>query len=146
MNSHGRPFKCSVDDCSSSFIRESDLRRHDQSVHKRDKKFWCTVSACVQKDVGFARRDHFIQHLTTHSSSTAPDAIPGASALTNPMRKRRRRSSDAEDQEIKHELKTADELLVLRAENEELKLREQRLQDTIHIQAGSIQALLSRMR
>lgn len=115
-----RPFRCSVDGCSVAFSRNSDLRRHDQSVHKRELKFWCAVSACAQKDVAFARRDHFIQHLATHSSSTAPDARSIISASTNATRKKRRRSPGTEVDEDAIATSVQDEMMRLKAENEEL--------------------------
>jgi hypothetical protein len=143
LKTHERPFECSVAGYSAAFARNSDLQRHDRSVHKQERKFWCTVSACIQKDVGFTRRDLFIQHLGTHSSSTAPDAKPNLSALTTPSRKKRRRSLSPEEQDRGTDAVANDEIIRLRAEVEILRLRAEKLEDTVYIQAGSIHALLS---
>jgi len=42
------------------------------------------------------------------------------------------------------DMESRGESMRLRVENEELKSRAKKLQDTVHIQAGSIQVLLSR--
>jgi hypothetical protein len=146
LKSHEKPFKCSIDDCSGAFARNSDLRRHDQSVHKREIKFWCTVSTCIQKEVGFSRKDHFMQHLATHSSSTALVVKPETLVSTTALRKKRRRSPSAEEQKKASNTDAQNEMLKLRAEVEMLRLRTEKLQETVYIQAGSTHALLSKKR
>ncbi|KAE9970221.1 hypothetical protein EG328_006388 [Venturia inaequalis] len=50
--------------CSSAFVRKSDLTRHIDCVHDKKPQFSCPVRNCSRKGVqGFTRRDHRTEHL-----------------------------------------------------------------------------------
>jgi len=52
-----RPHRCMHPDCERSFVRKTDLVRHEQSVHLKTREFNC--GAC---DAHFARRDTLRRH------------------------------------------------------------------------------------
>jgi hypothetical protein len=63
MNKHTKPFRCSVLPCGRSFARNCDRQRHEDSVHKRQGRFFCSVPECDRSTVGFPRKDHLEQHM-----------------------------------------------------------------------------------
>lgn len=130
MNAHERVFRCLVGGCSSSFTRDSDLRRHDESVHQKIVHFWCTIPECAARQVSFARKDHFMQHLSKHASPVG--TVPGPAtekAKAGPTRKRRRGSS-FDESGARDDNKG--EMLRLRAENERLQDTVKKLTETLH--------------
>ncbi|KAG0642038.1 hypothetical protein HOY80DRAFT_1008146 [Tuber brumale] len=52
-----RPHVCPVDDCKKAFVRRTDLTRHQQCVHAKDKKFRCELCNNM-----FARKDTLRRH------------------------------------------------------------------------------------
>lgn len=46
------PFPCHVQDCTKKFVRKTDLRRHHQSVHMKERNYKCEY--CGR---GFSRKD-----------------------------------------------------------------------------------------
>lgn len=141
MKGHETSFRCPVDGCSATFSRKSDLRRHDQSVHKGEKKFFCDKPSCIQKDKGFTRKDHFTQHLATHS---LPTTLPPTSATmmsNTALRKKRRRSSSNGLGERKFDVDAECDVLRLRAEVKTLRLENEKLQNTV----CNIQTLLEKV-
>lgn len=52
-----RPHVCTARGCGKAFVRRTDLARHTQCVHARDKRFCCPL--CHSK---FARKDTLRRH------------------------------------------------------------------------------------
>lgn len=46
------PFPCQIDDCTKKFVRKTDLQRHHQSVHMKERNHGCEYCGRM-----FARRD-----------------------------------------------------------------------------------------
>jgi hypothetical protein len=140
MKTHSKPFVCPAERCQISFARKSDLRRHEDSVHKRFIRYLCSDVVCMQKGVGFARKDHLTQHTATHAAAGENNAeiqpliIAEEDNAIRPL-KRRREIDLKKEEGSDHDEKN--EILRLRAEIKTL-------QDTINIQANSIHTLLSR--
>jgi hypothetical protein len=142
MNMHKKSFKCPVFGCRGSFGRNSDLQRHNDSIHKRELKFRCERPECVEKEVGFTRKDHLTQHMSKHSTFSLPisgSGIPevARTRLASPPRKRRRRFSGEASDEKGSSPDEGLKMKKLRAENA-------RLQELVNKQAESICALTSR--
>ncbi|KAF3765925.1 hypothetical protein M406DRAFT_356135 [Cryphonectria parasitica EP155] len=53
------PFPCQVGDCNKRFVRKTDLQRHHQSVHMKERKHGCEYCGRM-----FARRDTLNRHKT----------------------------------------------------------------------------------
>ena len=53
------PFPCPLKDCNKKFVRKTDLQRHHQSVHMKQRNFRCDY--CSHK---FARKDTLRRYLT----------------------------------------------------------------------------------
>lgn len=59
------PFVCPLPDCNKKFVRKTDLQRHHQSVHMKEKNFQCEYCSRL-----FARKDtlrrqvHFVSLIT----------------------------------------------------------------------------------
>ncbi|XP_053696045.1 zinc finger protein OZF-like [Sabethes cyaneus] len=56
-----KPFKCTR--CSSSYIHERDLRRHNRTKHEEVRPFVCNVCSKA-----FNRKDAYGKHMKTHSA------------------------------------------------------------------------------
>jgi len=57
------PFICDAEDCSRSYRRIHELRRHKR-VHLNTKQFACRFTNCKRSgQKGFTRKDHLKQHL-----------------------------------------------------------------------------------
>ncbi|KAI5846044.1 hypothetical protein BZA05DRAFT_341702 [Tricharina praecox] len=52
-----RPHTCPYQDCGKAFVRKTDLTRHTQCVHAKDKKFQCDLCGNT-----FARKDTLRRH------------------------------------------------------------------------------------
>ncbi|KAI0145255.1 hypothetical protein GGR57DRAFT_507028 [Xylariaceae sp. FL1272] len=52
------PFPCTVDDCTKKFVRKTDLQRHHQSVHAKEKNHKCDYCGRL-----FARKDTLRRHM-----------------------------------------------------------------------------------
>ncbi|KAL7275304.1 hypothetical protein RUND412_001747 [Rhizina undulata] len=52
-----RPHACPVPECGKAFVRRTDLTRHQQCVHAKDKKFRCELCSNM-----FARKDTLRRH------------------------------------------------------------------------------------
>ncbi|KKA26086.1 hypothetical protein TD95_004020 [Thielaviopsis punctulata] len=52
------PFPCTVADCTKKFVRKTDLQRHNQSVHMKERNHPCDF--CGRK---FARKDTLRRHM-----------------------------------------------------------------------------------
>ncbi|WQF81481.1 Putative Zinc finger C2H2-type [Colletotrichum destructivum] len=52
------PFPCSVTDCNKRFVRKTDLQRHNQSVHMKEKNHRCDYCGRL-----FARKDTLRRHM-----------------------------------------------------------------------------------
>ncbi|PSR79147.1 hypothetical protein BD289DRAFT_375848 [Coniella lustricola] len=53
------PFPCEVSDCTKKFVRKTDLQRHHQSVHMKERNHGCDYCGRM-----FARRDTLKRHKT----------------------------------------------------------------------------------
>jgi hypothetical protein len=52
------PFPCTVGDCNKKFVRKTDLQRHHQSVHMRERNHKCDYCSRL-----FARKDTLRRHM-----------------------------------------------------------------------------------
>ncbi|KAJ3568979.1 hypothetical protein NPX13_g6236 [Xylaria arbuscula] len=52
------PFSCTFEDCNKKFVRKTDLQRHHQSVHMKEKNHKCDY--CGRH---FARKDTLRRHM-----------------------------------------------------------------------------------
>ncbi|OLN92168.1 Transcriptional regulator prz1 [Colletotrichum chlorophyti] len=52
------PFPCPVADCNKRFVRKTDLQRHNQSVHMKEKNYGCDYCGRL-----FARKDTLRRHM-----------------------------------------------------------------------------------
>jgi hypothetical protein len=93
MKDHPKPHQCRVDGCSAAFARKGDLGRHNRSVHSGEKPYFCPQQSCIDNDKRFARPDHLIQHIATHSKTEVESS-------TRPNRKRRRTPSVEVDDNV----------------------------------------------
>jgi hypothetical protein len=56
------PFPCPVEDCSRRFVRKTDLQRHNQSVHMKQRDFKCDFCSRF-----FARKDTLRRYVSIFS-------------------------------------------------------------------------------
>jgi uncharacterized Zn-finger protein len=155
MNKHTRPFICPFDRCPQLFSRQSDLKRHEDSVHKQQARFFCTVSGCERSGLGFSRKDHLEQHARSHGKRPALDSSThqiGKSSTAagntqghelHPARKRARRAEPDQPQDQRAVTQAAEgqnQLVPLSrsvlsfdaaAEVERLKAENERLRDEL---------------
>ena len=89
---HVRPFKCSVQGCSSSikgFPTRNDLDRHQKSVHKiapasgTDRTFKCQAPNCRHARKIWPRADNFRQHCSRLHSDMNTDELVNASLVSS---------------------------------------------------------------
>jgi hypothetical protein len=118
MNAHERLCKCTVDGCSGTFTRHSDLRRHNEDIHKKTVNFTCSVSECREAGVFFTRKDKFMEHLATHLNPTAMTGTLVAKTTVDKPKRKRRRSLSIDEDEGPY---TKDGFLKLRADYEKLQ-------------------------
>ncbi|CAJ2510683.1 Uu.00g063080.m01.CDS01 [Anthostomella pinea] len=52
------PFPCTVPDCNKKFVRKTDLQRHNQSVHMKERNHKCDFCSRL-----FARKDTLRRHM-----------------------------------------------------------------------------------
>ncbi|KAI9650886.1 hypothetical protein NHQ30_000921 [Ciborinia camelliae] len=52
------PFPCTVDNCTKKFVRKTDLQRHNQSVHMKQRTHKCNYCSRL-----FARKDTLRRHM-----------------------------------------------------------------------------------
>ncbi|KAH8892075.1 hypothetical protein GQ53DRAFT_647849 [Thozetella sp. PMI_491] len=52
------PFPCTVNDCTKKFVRKTDLQRHHQSVHMKERNHKCDYCSRL-----FARKDTLRRHM-----------------------------------------------------------------------------------
>ncbi|KAL4960668.1 C2H2-type zinc finger protein [Aspergillus stella-maris] len=65
-----KPYTCP--DCTKSFTRPADLKRHQSTVHYPVFQN-CPVPDCSRKDSnGFPRRDHLVEHLRSYHHMDVP--------------------------------------------------------------------------
>jgi len=136
---HKKSFKCPVDGCGSSFGRNSDLQRHDNSVHKHELRFWCEDPDC---DAGFARKDHLTQHMSKHQTLARPSLglkISEEQGNMQVFERRKRRRSDSSEADNEHLSSSDDE-----PRAKKLKVENARLQELVNKQAERICALTSK--
>lgn len=65
VNHPNRDYKCAVAGCKSSFLHQSDLSRHERTVHMAHnarRGYRCAYSGCPKADKIFTRRDNYKQH------------------------------------------------------------------------------------
>ncbi|ESZ94710.1 hypothetical protein SBOR_4904 [Sclerotinia borealis F-4128] len=79
------PFPCVVDNCTKKFVRKTDLQRHNQSVHMKQRNYKCDYCSRF-----FARKDTLRRHMEDGCSKrfdiTTVDFKPQNYAIDdNPM-------------------------------------------------------------
>ncbi|KAG7150040.1 Zinc finger protein PLAG1 like [Verticillium longisporum] len=89
------PFPCQIGDCNKRFVRKTDLQRHHQSVHTKERNHKCDYCSRL-----FARKDTLRRHMEDgcsrrfdlgtldlrsegyNSSSSSRRQLPGTSTAT----------------------------------------------------------------
>jgi uncharacterized Zn-finger protein len=161
MDKHTRPFTCSFESCPRTFSRQSDLKRHEDSVHKKTGKFFCSVSGCDRSVIGFPRKDHLEQHARSHGhgkrsiSAATEEGIGESSTAAQPLRKRVR--TDEQSQPLlfprarTSQSATVEESDRSRTQQLEERVRElenenKRLREKVDEHAETIHSLVKKLR
>lgn len=86
------PFPCQIEDCTKRFVRKTDLQRHHQSVHMKERNHGCEYCGRM-----FARRDTLKRYAPRHPRRPLPPSLPGLlpkiRLLTNVLQAQNRRLS-----------------------------------------------------
>lgn len=114
---HGTPLKCNATDCSGAFARNSDLRRHNDSVHDKTVNYASLLVQRLDAGICFSREEHLTQHLATRETPVMSTGMNIPEEKDISARKRHRRVSSDEPEETG----TRAEVMGLRAMNQKLR-------------------------
>lgn len=98
-----KPYPCTVDGCSMSFLRSNTLKRHVQNCHLSQKVYICSDQRCTDTDASFTKFTDLQKHIKKMHPKVRKTACDYCGAVFL-------KSNDLKNHKRTHEVPVADRL------------------------------------